>query len=70
MGKYFGTDGFRGIAGKELTAQHAFRIGQLLGYYLKNEKKERPKAVIGKDTRLSCYMLEYAMVQINIFKIL
>ncbi|MBR2024248.1 MAG: phosphoglucosamine mutase [Clostridia bacterium] len=61
MGKYFGTDGFRGIAGKELTAQHAFRIGQLLGYYLKNEKKERPKAVIGKDTRLSCYMLEYAI---------
>ncbi|MBQ4510708.1 MAG: phosphoglucosamine mutase [Clostridia bacterium] len=61
MGKYFGTDGFRGIAGKELTAIHAFRIGQLLGYYLKNEKKERPKAVIGKDTRISSYMLEYAI---------
>lgn len=61
MGKYFGTDGFRGVAGKELTATHAFRIGQLLGYYLKNEKNERPKAVIGKDTRLSCYMLEYGI---------
>ena len=61
MGKYFGTDGFRGIAGKELTAIHAFRIGQLLGYYLKNEKKERPKAVIGKDTRISSYMLEYGV---------
>ena len=61
MGKYFGTDGFRGVAGKELTATHAFKIGQLLGYYLKNEKNERPKAVIGKDTRLSCYMLEYGI---------
>lgn len=61
MGKYFGTDGYRAEAGRHLTALHAFRIGQLLGYYLKNEKKERPKAVIGKDTRLSCYMLEYAV---------
>lgn len=61
MGKYFGTDGFRGEAGRHLTALHAFRIGQLLGYYLKNEKKEKPKVVIGKDTRLSCYMLEYAV---------
>ena len=40
MSKYFGTDGFRGEAGRQLTALHAFRIGQLLGYYLKNEKKE------------------------------
>ena len=61
MSKYFGTDGFRGEAGRQLTALHAFRIGQLLGYYLKNEKKEKPRAVIGKDTRLSCYMLEYAV---------
>ena len=61
MGKYFGTDGFRGEAGRQLTAYHAFRIGQLLGYYLKNEKNEKPRAVIGKDTRLSCYMLEYAI---------
>lgn len=61
MGKYFGTDGFRGAAGKELTSIHAFKIGQLIGYYLKNEKREKPKAVIGKDTRLSSYMLEYAV---------
>ncbi len=61
MGKYFGTDGFRGIAGKELTAVHAFKIGQLLGYYLKNEKRCKPRAVIGKDTRISSYMLEYAI---------
>ena len=61
MSRYFGTDGFRGEAGRQLTALHAFRIGQLLGYYLKNEKKEKPRAVIGKDTRLSCYMLEYAV---------
>ncbi len=61
MGKYFGTDGYRAEAGRHLTALHAFRIGQLLGYYLKNEKKEKPRAVIGKDTRLSCYMLEYAV---------
>ena len=61
MGKYFGTDGFRGLAGKELTAQHAFKIGQYLGYYLKNEVKRRVRAVIGKDTRLSSYMLEYGV---------
>ena len=61
MGKYFGTDGFRGVAGEELTAIHSFKVGQLLGYYLKNEKKEKPRAVIGKDTRLSCYMLEYGI---------
>ena len=61
MGKYFGTDGFRGIAGEGLTAYQAFKIGQFLGYYLKNEGKERPRAVIGKDTRLSSYMLEYAI---------
>ncbi len=61
MGKYFGTDGFRGLAGCDLTAQHAFKIGQFLGYYLKNEKSEKVKAVIGKDTRLSSYMLEYGI---------
>ena len=61
MGKYFGTDGFRGLAGEELTSLHAFKIGQLIGYYLKNEKGKKPKAVIGKDTRLSSYMLEYAV---------
>jgi len=61
MGKYFGTDGFRGKAGSELTAYHAFKIGQFLGYYLKKEKNRKIKAVIGKDTRLSSYMLEYGI---------
>ena len=60
MGKYFGTDGFRGEAGVVLTAEHAFRIGQVLGHYYKKEGA-RPKAVIGKDTRRSSYMLEYAI---------
>lgn len=60
MGKYFGTDGFRGEAGVVLTANHAFRIGQVLGQYFKSEVK-RPRAVIGKDTRRSSYMLEYAI---------
>jgi hypothetical protein len=60
MGKYFGTDGFRGLAGVELTSTHAFLIGRFLGYYLK-KLKERPSVVIGKDTRLSSYMLEYAL---------
>lgn len=61
MGKYFGTDGFRGVAGKELTAIQAFRIGRFLGWYLKKERKKKIRAVIGKDTRLSSYMLEYAV---------
>lgn len=60
MGKYFGTDGFRGLAGVELTSTHAFLIGRFLGYYLK-KLKDRPSVVIGKDTRLSSYMLEYAL---------
>ncbi len=60
MGKYFGTDGFRGEAGVVLTAEHAFRIGQVLGHYYKKEGA-RPRAVIGKDTRRSSYMLEYAI---------
>lgn len=60
MGKYFGTDGFRGEAGVELTAEAAFRIGQVLGHYYKRNGK-RVRAVIGKDTRLSSYMLEYAV---------
>ena len=60
MGKYFGTDGFRGEAGRTLTAAHAFRIGRFLGYYFGKEHKAR--VVIGKDTRLSSYTLEYALV--------
>lgn len=62
MGKYFGTDGYRGEAGVSLTAEKAFRTGRYLGYHLKKHKKsEKPRVAIGKDTRLSSYMLEYAM---------
>ncbi len=60
MGKYFGTDGFRGEANVVLTADHAFRIGRYIGYLF---SKNRPcRVVIGKDTRRSSYMLEYALV--------
>ncbi|MCD8309205.1 MAG: phosphoglucosamine mutase [Clostridia bacterium] len=60
MGKYFGTDGFRGVAGKTLTAVHACRIGRFLGGYY-GAKKGGCRVVIGKDTRRSSYMLEYAL---------
>ena len=59
-GKYFGTDGFRGEAGIGITAEHAFKVGRILGY-LYGRKKGRCRMVIGKDTRLSSYMLEYAL---------
>ena len=60
MPKYFGTDGFRGKAGKSLRADHAYRIGRFLGwYYGRSGKKAR--VAIGKDTRLSSYSLEYAV---------
>ncbi len=58
-GKYFGTDGFRGKAGVELTADHAFKIGRFLGWYYSKEKAAR--IVIGKDTRRSSYMYENAL---------
>ena len=62
MGRYFGTDGFRGEAGVTLTAGRAFRVGRYLGYYLKKgSASQRVKVAIGKDTRISSYMLEYAM---------
>lgn len=61
MGKYFGTDGFRGEAGVTLTAEKAFLIGRYLGYYLKESNGKRPRVSIGKDTRISSYMLEYAI---------
>ncbi len=62
MGKYFGTDGFRGEANLTLTADHAYRIGRFLGwYYQHREDEERCKIVIGKDTRRSSYMFEYAL---------
>ncbi|HIU10571.1 MAG TPA: phosphoglucosamine mutase [Candidatus Avidehalobacter gallistercoris] len=61
MGKYFGTDGFRGEANRGLTATHAFQIGRFLGGFYKEQKGERAKFIIGKDTRRSSYMLEYAL---------
>ncbi|MCM1568089.1 MAG: phosphoglucosamine mutase [Roseburia sp.] len=62
MGKYFGTDGFRGEANQELTAEHAYKIGRFLGWYYGRENKEKCRVVIGKDTRRSSYMFEYALV--------
>ena len=73
MGKYFGTDGFRGEANINLTADHAYKVGRFLGWYY-NEKRRRDAAagravsdgpariVIGKDTRRSSYMFEYSLV--------
>ena len=66
MGKYFGTDGFRGQAGAELTADHAYRIGRFLGWYYNQKRRDENKQgkariVIGKDTRLSSYMFEYVL---------
>ena len=59
MGKYFGTDGFRGEANKDLTVDHAFKIGRYLGWYY--GKDHKAKIVIGKDTRRSSYMFESAL---------
>ena len=57
MGKYFGTDGFRGEANVNLTVDHAFKVGRFLGwYYGKNHEDGKAKVVIGKDTRRSSYM--------------
>ncbi len=63
-GRYFGTDGFRGEANEKLTAIHAFKIGRFLGWYYTKTHSDNRKArvVIGKDTRRSSYMLEYAIV--------
>lgn len=60
LGKYFGTDGFRGRANETLTAVHAFRTGRFLGYYFSQKREGRARIVLGKDTRLSSYMFEYA----------
>ena len=60
MGKYFGTDGFRGEANVDLTVEHAFKVGRFLGWYFGKEHKAR--IVIGKDTRRSSYMFEYSLV--------
>ena len=67
MGKYFGTDGFRGEAGIDLTADHAYKVGRFLGWYYnalreRNGNNEPARIVIGKDTRRSSYMFEYSLV--------
>ncbi|MED4534196.1 phosphoglucosamine mutase [Metabacillus fastidiosus] len=61
MGKYFGTDGVRGVANSELTPELAFKIGRFGGYVL-TKNKEKPKVIIGRDTRISGHMLEGALV--------
>ena len=61
MGKYFGTDGFRGEANKTLTFDHAIKIGRFLGWYYGANQGKKAKIVIGKDTRRSSYMFEYAL---------
>lgn len=61
MGKYFGTDGFRGEANKNLTYEHAIKIGRFLGWYYGARLEKKAKIVIGKDTRRSSYMFEYAL---------
>ena len=67
MGKYFGTDGFRGEANVTLTADHAYKVGRFLGWYFGELKRrsgdpEPPRVVIGKDTRRSSYMFEYTLI--------
>ena len=67
MGKYFGTDGFRGEANVTLTADHAYQVGRFLGWYYTQQRRfagnrENAKVVIGKDTRRSSYMFEYALI--------
>ena len=61
MGKYFGTDGVRGVANSELTPEFAFKLGRYGGFVLTKDK-ERPKVIIGRDTRISGHMLEGALV--------
>lgn len=61
MGKYFGTDGFRGEANVVLTVEHAYKVGRFIGWYYGQNKDSRCKVVIGKDTRRSSYMFEYSL---------
>lgn len=67
MGRYFGTDGFRGEANENLTADHAYKTGRFLGWYFselnhRNGSQENARIVIGKDTRKSSYMFEYSLI--------
>ena len=61
MGKYFGTDGFRGEANVNLTVEHAFKVGRFLGWYYGQNDDHKVRVVIGKDTRRSSYMFEDAL---------
>lgn len=66
MGKYFGTDGFRGEAGITLTADHVYKVGRFLGWYYNalrehNGDTDSARIFIGKDTRRSSYMFEYSL---------
>ncbi len=62
MGRYFGTDGFRGEANKTLTVEHAYKVGRFLGWYYSRLGGKKCSVVIGKDTRRSSYMFEYSLV--------
>ena len=65
MGKYFGTDGFRGEANVALTVEHAYKVGRFIGWFFgeksRKERSENARILIGKDTRRSSYMFEYAL---------
>ena len=60
--KYFGTDGFRGVAGADLTVEHAYKIGRFIGWYYGARQGRKARIVVGKDTRRSSYMLESGMI--------
>ena len=62
MGKYFGTDGFRGEANVNLTSEHAYKIGKFIGWYYGARLGRRARVVIGKDTRRSSYMFEITLI--------
>ena len=62
MGRYFGTDGFRGEVNKNLTVEHAYKVGRFIGWYYHQMTGKKCKVVIGKDTRRSSYMFEYSLV--------
>ncbi len=62
MGRYFGTDGFRGEANVKLTVEHAYKVGRYVGWYFGAHDNKKCKVVIGKDTRRSSYMFEYSLV--------
>ena len=75
MGKYFGTDGFRGEANMNLTADHAYTVGRFLGWYYSELKKragstEPVKIIISKDTRCYSYMFVNAMERLQVSRLL